>query len=91
MIRDEILADFVKEFPWIYGKKDKGHKDCTVIGNAWQKVIEKSKNPNFDTEVEQVTAQFASLQKHQQKTCNSQKKRKNLDRVQKTWKINGGR
>ena len=41
MIRDEILADFVKEFPWIYGKKDKGHKDCTVIGNACQKVMEK--------------------------------------------------
>ena len=47
MIRGEILADFVKEFPWIYDKKDKGHKDCTVIGNAWQKVIEKSKKSQF--------------------------------------------
>ena len=73
-------------------KKTRVTKICTVIGNAWQKVIEKSKNSNFDMEVEEVTAQFASLQKHyQQKTCNSQKKRKNLDRVQKRWKINGGR
>ena len=47
MIRDEILADFVKEFPWIYDKKDKGHKDLHSNWKCMAKSYRKIKKFQF--------------------------------------------
>ena len=62
-MREEILVDCVKEFPCIYDKNQKCDKDRIVLGNTWQKVIEKLENSNFDMEVEDAKAVFANLKK----------------------------
>lgn len=65
-MREEILVDCVKEFPCIYDKNQKSDKDRTVLGNTWQKVIEKLENSNFDMEVQDAKAVFANLKKRYQ-------------------------
>ena len=67
MMRDEILADCAKKFPCIYDKKDKGHKDRRILGNAWQKVVKKLKNSDFDMEVAKAKATFTNFKKCYQK------------------------
>ena len=38
--QEEKLAEKVKEYPCLYDKKAKGHKERDVMKNAWQSVAD---------------------------------------------------
>ena len=77
-MRDDILANCVKEFSMYLRQKNMSHKNCTVLGSAWQKVIKKLKKSDIDTELEEAKAASANLKKRYQE------KRATLSRVKKS-------
>ena len=88
-MRNDILADCVKEFPCIYDRKDEGYKDCAVLGNAWQKNVEKLKNSDSNMEVE-AKAAFANLKKRCLKRRITQKSQKFWTRSKEVEKLING-
>ena len=64
MQKDEVLSEAVREFPCIYDKSHKGHKDKVVAANAWKKVMEKV---DYCATAEQAIAAFGNLKRRYQK------------------------
>ena len=65
-MKEETLAEAVRQFPVIFDKTEKGHKERDTVENAWREVV---KSVDFLSDVKSAKLMFDSLKKKiQQKT-----------------------
>ena len=59
-MKEETLAEAIRQFPVIFDKTEKGHKERDTVENAWREVV---KDVDFLSDVKSAKLMFDNLKK----------------------------